>query len=177
MSKNKLSQLREQVARSQMSPRPKPVLSTLGQGGPVDRHNMLRSQLMQTDPKRFRDFVQRGFDSYDVAQPTSSGEAEMLMDADNPAVQMPGYVVRSAPPQAYDPQAELQRELFMRSLSSPRGWAQAKTNEANDAALRAQLEHLRDSAMPADRGDGDFSTNRRMLDILLSLTGQAGGMR
>jgi hypothetical protein len=162
-----------------------------GRGGPsedelrrlgaqdVERNARLRRQLQMQDPARFRDYRRRGFDPMSDTQeftPTDAPQAELLSDRLNPAVQMAPNAVRaySQPVNLADQERS---DLIWRSWTSPRGSAQHALNEQQNAELRRRIEHLRNTPVPAEYGDGDFSYRRQMLNNLLWATGQGGGMR
>ena len=170
--------LQELLARAQ----------TAGQGGPQQAQTLqpttaqklalLRSSSPtgQTAPYVRNDLY--GADPGAYAAP----DAELLPNSQNPAVQLPPYLMRAEPDAVSQesPEYEAERlrsDLLWKSMNSPRGAAQHLENEKNNAALRQRIEYLKTAPVPAEYDENMRGPKRSAMQFLRYLTGQGGGMR
>jgi hypothetical protein len=164
------------------------MMSDIGKGGPVNdplviqqmKQEELRNELMRNDPDRFRSFVQRGFDTLGPSgSSASSGMATQLMDANNPAVQMPGYVVSAQPQQQIGtPQERARNDLLWASYNSQRGQARQAAKVSEDMELQRQIEAIQRRPVPAEYDENPMTPlQRQLMRAMRNLTGTGGGLR
>lgn len=172
------------LARYRMAERQeKDVLSPYrGEGGPEHQRQMyLREKMRREDPAKFMSLQQRGYDPYGQEQGEIRPDVvpQAFAPSINPEVMFSPNVARAYSTTMTPEQqaAKTRAELIMLSRSSPRGAAFMANNRTADAELAKEIDRLRNSAMPADYGDGNFGWDRKLVDALLRLTGQGGGMR
>lgn len=151
-----------------------------GKGGPAHSQEQLRALMRAQDKAKFIEMQRRGFDPMAGQEFDAGGlEAQLLTPDLNPAVQAAPYRVQ-ATSMPVDPAQERERilsDLRWRSWQTPRGQQMRLDNLENDAALRERIQHLLNSPMPADYGDGNNTYLQRLRNALTWVTGQGGGMR